>query len=616
MTVDAEAATRLKANREHYDRLVCVVRERAAGGDFEGTLRSATVAANFAWHAPVGMVNDPELERAVVGLASSGGRPQLHRGAVDGRVLHVLTEGYVIGGHTRLAYRWMLRDGRPSDIALTNQLTPTPTELQTAAASCGGRVYDLRAAAAHLSVRAAALRRLMNQAALVVLHVHPYDAVALAAANLPGPRPPIVFENHADHNYWLGLGAADIVMDHRAAAQELTRHMRGVAAHRVGLLPLPIDTPRPSVSRAEIRRRMRLGPEDVFGISVANASKMRPLWGEGFDRLLVPALEANPKLTVMLVGPTDAETWNSALSRFPGRMFHLGVKSDVSGLLAAADIYLDSFPVSSGTSILEAAAMGLPLLSLQPYEGPLTIFHANSPGLTGTGHDARTPEEYLKRLRELIMRPTLRHESGRRARQLVQRAHEGEQWNAALEELYARAFRVDAAASLDEYEQPAPDLEYNTRLVRFVQEPAATVDATNAAAVIGDIMDTQLVCDLYLSERGAAQTPLSVRIADGWENNPACMIRLIALAATHRQLAVSLPLVAGDDGSGTQSVQELTPLLAAAGVEADTCGDLSIDAATPVFAEPQVRGAMQLTAGNLDLLQHMATSRIWERSER
>lgn len=611
MRAPADAPDRLAQNRKRYVQLVRVVKAHAGRGDLERVLRSAVIAGNLGWRAPTGFLNDPELERLVIDTARAGGdAAHVDGGRTSGRVLHVLSEGYGIGGHTRLAWRWMERDSRRSDVALTNQVGPLPAPLAQAAAQSGGQVFDLRAGSAALTGRVEALRRLMDQADVVVMHVHSWDAVALAAAALPGPRPPIVYENHADHAFWLGLGCADVVMDHRAAASQLSGELRGVRRDRLGLLPLPIDDPNYPGDRNALRAALKLQPRDVAAVSVASAFKMAPLWGRGFDDLLLPALKAHPRLKIFLVGAPPEGQWAKLAARFQGRLHALGPRSDLESIFPAMDLYLDSYPVSSGTSILEAAAAGLPLVSLQEHEGHRRIYHANSPGLDPTGHATATDAEYLQRLGELVSDGDLRAERGAAAKAAILQTHSGESWTAALEALYERARSVPAA-DLGEYPARSEDRSYGAYLVGYMQGTATVREAAEYAEPLGPLFDEPLRCDLFASSGRELGRSLAVRVSRGWENHPVWTVRLLGLAKRYRRLAISLPLVASDDARASGTVARLTDLLSELGQTTDTCGDISLDPMEPTLKSPSIREPLELLPEVLDWLEALLSSPVW-----
>ncbi|MGY1592798.1 hypothetical protein ACI79D_12535 [Geodermatophilus sp. SYSU D00708] len=609
------ALARLRENRERYLQAVRVVRHRAEDADLEGVLRSATLAANFAWRAPIGMLNDPELEQLVVRSVGGGaGRTQVDGSRTTGRVLHVLSEAYELGGHTRLAWRWIARDPRRSDVALTNQQTPLPEGLQSAVTAAGGRIHDLRSEFPQLAARTAELRALMADADVVVYHVHPYDAVALAAANLPGTRPPVVYENHADFGFWLGLGCTDVVSDFLARGQEWSRALRGIRADRLALLPLPVDEVSPAIPAAEVRRRLGARPDDVVALSVSSAAKMTPVWGQGFDGLLAQVLAAHPRLKVVLAGVAPTGPWVPLVRRFPGRLALLGPVADPYSLYAAADIYLESYPVPAGTSVLEAAVAGLPVLSLRDLterHGLAQMFHADSPGLAEISHAVATEDDYLSRLRKLIRDPALRSQRGAAAREAVLAAHAGTGWASALEELYRRA-RAAVAADLDEYPEPIVDLDYGAMLLGFVAQAGPAPELVEMGTTLGPQLDDRLVCDLFVASNQDSGSTFSVRVSPGWEDRPDWTRRLLALAARHPRLAVSLPFTAGDDASGSRSVAHVTQLLSLNGNTTEDCGSVSLDARAPSFPGLCATGELPLTLDALDRVEAVVSSPLWD----
>ncbi|MGY1622027.1 hypothetical protein ACI789_07530 [Geodermatophilus sp. SYSU D00965] len=611
----AWALPRLRENRERYDRSVRVVRHRAEAGDGEGVLRSATVAANFAWRSPVGMLNDPELERLVVrAVGGGGGRTHVDGRRTTGRVLHVLSEAYDLGGHSRLAWRWIARDPRRSDVALTNQHTPLPEPLRSAVTASGGRVHDLRSDFPPLVARAEALRRLMTDVDVVVYHVHPYDAVALAAANLPGARPPVVYENHADFSFWLGLGCTDVVSDFMERGRTWSRELRGIRPDRLAVLPLPVDEVAPTLPAAEVRRRLQARPDDVVALTVAAAAKTAPVWGRGFDDLLGQVLAAQPRLKVVLAGVGAGGTWSDLARRFPGRLALLGPVQDPYSLYAAADVYLESYPVPAGTSVLEAAMAGLPVLALRDLtarHGRAQLFHADSPGLAGGPHTVATEFDYLSRLRKLVRDPALRAERGAAARDAVRAAHADAGWSAALEGLYEQA-RSAAAAELDEYPEPIVDPDYGAMLLAFVASGNSTPELVEVAAPLGPQLDDRLVCDLFVASNQDSGSTFSVRVSPGWEDRPDWTRRLLALAARHPRLAVSLPFTARDDASGSRSVAHVTRLLALNGNTTEDCGSVSLDASAPSFPGLCATGELPLTLDALDRVEAVVSSPLWD----
>jgi hypothetical protein len=324
-------------------------------------------------------------------------------------------------------------------------------------------------------------------------------------------------------------------------------------------------------------------------------------------------LDAHPRLKLVVAGPPPVGPWADLAERFRGRVVLPGPVADPYSLYAAADIYLESYPVPAGTSVLEAAVAGLPVLTLRdltPRHGQARLFQADSPGLVGVRHAVATEDDYRSHLRKLIRDPALRAERGAATRAAVLAAHGGAGWSDALEALYDHA-RSSHAADLDEYPGPLEDLDHASMLLPFASSVDSTPELLAAAAPLGTLRDERLVCDLFVASNRHEGDALSVRVAPGWEGQPEWTRRLLGLASKYATLAVSLPFAAGDDGDGSLSVAHLTRLLAFDGRTTSDCGDISLDAATPSFAGPSISGELPLTSDGLDKIETLVSSPLW-----
>ncbi|TQN37465.1 glycosyltransferase involved in cell wall biosynthesis [Blastococcus colisei] len=593
-------------NRRHYELLVEMARHYAGQGDVEHTLRAAMLAGNYAWLAPVGLLSDLRLERTVVRAVRGSGRVEVDGERRRGRILHVLSEAYSIGGHTRLVWRWMNLDERTSDVVLTNQLGPVPDRLVESVRDAGGDLHDLRSTAHDLLDRARALRQHMDRADLVVLHVHPYDAVALAAVNLPGVRPPVVYENHADLSFWLGVAGADLLCDLRTHARELDVELRRVPDARIGVLPMPVEAMTSSPGDA-LRRELGIRPDAVVALTVSDNWKVAACWGRGMHHVLDRVLHWSPQLSFVLVGVTPDANWDRLSKRYPGRVFVVGRVPDSAPYFALGDIYLESYPTRAGTTPLEAAMLGLPVVALAdaPEGDPARIFQTCSPGLDERPV-ATTPEQFAVAVRRLAVDPELRRSEGADARAGVLAVHDGSGWRSRLESLYEQA-RSLPAGSIDELGDSPTDDRYGALLLSAFSPAPASPDPRRMAGPLGTLFDATMESDLSAALIREVDSPILARVAQGWQDHPAWTSRLLALAAVHPRLRVSLPFVADDDVQGTRSVACLTALLADVGQTPDDCGDIGLESHAP-HSTVTVPGELTPTDEALDRVERLVSS--------
>lgn len=602
----------LAQNRRHYERLVELAVHHAGRGDVERVLRAATVAGNYAWLVPVGLLSDLRLERTVVHAVRGPGAVTVDGGRETGRVLHVLSEAYAVGGHTRQATEWMNRDPRTSDVVLTNQRGPVPDRVLESLRSSGGELHDLLPTTPGLLDRARALRRLMDAADLVVLTVHPYDAVALAAVNLPGSRPPVVYANHADHAFWLGVAGADLVCDWRVRARTLHAALRGVPDQRIGVLPLPMG-PLPAASGEVLRQQLGIRPDAVVAVTVSADWKVAPAWGRGMHQVLDRVLHWSPQLSVVLVGVDPGPDWARLARRHPNRVFPVGRVPDPAPYLDLADVYLESYPVQAGTTPLEAALAGLPVVTLTdlPDDDLARIFQSPSPGLAGRPQ-AATAEKFAVAVRRLVADPELRRREGADGRAAVLAVHDGPGWLAAMEALYAQV-RALPAVDVDDLGDSRADDRYGAMVLSATCPAPASPEPQQLAAPLGELFDAAMEADLFALSHRDLGPSLTVRTAAGWEAQPALTTRLLRLAGDHPRLTVSFPFAAGDDARGTRSAARLTELLAGIGQTPDSCGDIRVDSVAPA-AVPQVAGELPFAPAALDRLTALVSSPCWDAS--
>jgi glycosyltransferase involved in cell wall biosynthesis len=432
-SVAAEAVAR---NAERLTSLAAAAQEAADAGELRRAMALAQAAAEASWYGHPGQFASPALERLLtdigrrIGCAASSERRR--RGPIR-RVLHVLTEAHTQGGHTRLVWRWIGADHRRHhEVALTGQGgRPVPGPLTSAAAA----VWDLDACAPDgLDHKAAALRALAARFDAVVLHTHPFDAVAPVA--LAGGRPPTAVCNHAGHVFWLGVGVADVVVCLRTSTARLAATRRGVEASRLVVLPLPLEVPQRSKSRPEAKRALGLDPDDVVLCTIASPYKYVAGCDVGFLELVVPALARLPEAVLVAVGPEPVGEWSAAAAALRGRVRAIGRHDDLRLVREAADVYLDAYPVASPTSYLESAAYGIPVLSFQPAPLVGTPLVADDVGLTDALLVASTLSEYRRLLARLVTDEPWRREIGEASATGVRAAHTGEDWTRRLESVY------------------------------------------------------------------------------------------------------------------------------------------------------------------------------------
>jgi glycosyltransferase involved in cell wall biosynthesis len=431
----------IRDNAGTFARLLGLAEARAATGRWVSSIEWARAAASYAMTNPAGVLRSHRLEQVVDAVAAQALAPSPPRGAAAPggvrRVLHVVSEARSIGGLTRLAARWMRKDSSSVSSVVVTLQSNVVDFLADAAIGSGGAAVAF--GLGDPIAQAARLRGLAEDADIVIGHLHPGDPVPALAFGAGYGGAPVALFNHSDHLFWLAPTHATLVVDFRDAGSTLTRDARGYADSAMHTLPLLVPQSEAQASEPIRRSDLGFGPDHVIALSVARAVKFQDTSIEPrFADILAGALEQNPRLVFCAVGPgPDDSPWPRLLARFPGRIHLAGPRSDPHAFFGAADLYIDTFPFSSLTSLLEASAASLPALTFNGHRGLRRAL-----GIADfVSSDESRPQDlaaFYERLRELIRDPELRRARGEEAQRTFLAMTPEEPWLEKVEALYSR----------------------------------------------------------------------------------------------------------------------------------------------------------------------------------
>lgn len=456
---------------EHYakfDEIVSLAKVTLRENNFEASAGYVQIAACYAWFHPTGLFSSRELEDLLIQIgsrvAAKCSNPKRSFAESPKDVIHVFTEAYKLGGHTRLAWRWIESDvARSHSVVFTSQgHLEVPTPLKTAVAASGGKLHFLDRYPGGVLTRALALRRLAESADHVVLHIHPHDVIPLIAFAQKEGRPPLTFLNHNDHVFWLGAFFVDQVAQMRDSGLRLSQARRGIAEACCTYLPIPLGPEPLPYSRAEAKKQLGIPEEAVVLLSVATPYKYSSICEKHFTDLLQPILNKHREALLIVVGPKEEGKWALAASRSEGRLKVVGKVEGVERYYRAADVYVDSFPFSSLTSLLEAGIHGAPIVSYCVYPDEAEILCADDLALTGLLVKTRDTDEYESNISRLIENPEWRADLGARTRHSIVATHCEPSWKHFVEDLYlggvdryshTNSSRVDALRQITELDK-------------------------------------------------------------------------------------------------------------------------------------------------------------------
>ncbi|HWK26125.1 MAG TPA: glycosyltransferase [Solirubrobacter sp.] len=459
----------LQANARAFERLVDVTRRRLARGRLDSAAAWTRVTASFATTNPHGALRDVRLDRTLDQIARQALPAVSPRVAGDRReVLHVLSEGHLIGGHVRMALRWVEADVDSRSHVVVTRPGYASLELAAMVRKLGGTATELPERL--LVARARSLRAAAASVDVVICHTHGEDPVPAMAFGGDYAGAPVVMVNHADHVFWLGVGNVSAVINLRDAALEAAADARGYPRDHLVVVPTPLPGVSRGSGRAGAKAQLGLDGDRVVLVTLARPVKYAPApWHPGFVDVLAPLLRDNPAATLVAVGADPADPAWAALTReLPGRVVLPGERPDPSVYLDAADIYLDSFPFGSTTSLLEAATRDVPVLASRAYTGMSRLMSSTCP-LDDVIVGGVDPDDYGVKLAALLEDTQLRERVGRATGAAVRTRHGADAWRANLAAIYERAEHGERVTRRDAPTSDTADLAAYAELLMGIE---------------------------------------------------------------------------------------------------------------------------------------------------
>ena len=436
-------ARRLNVARRIQTELLTLVPKRQ--GSTERLLDLCEFTGRLAWRNHTGSYAIPEIESVLRDLEwPSRAEPKVNPRLVENRTLHVLTESYAVGGHTRMVQRWITHANQDRHaVVLVRQQGPLQPSWLIPEGSKTPLIDLCALGIVNSTDRVDALLKLFDAARRIVLHIHPDDACSVAAA-YQRPGLDIRLINHADHVAWLGAGLPVSHIHLRPGGVNLSVERRGIERTACEILPIPITQP-VAPPRKPAREQLGLRDQDVAILTIARPQKYLPIDGRSLLELFQQAL-ARPEVRLIAIGP-DARhpVFAPLVARYGDRVQTLGIIPATQAHWVAADIYVDSFPFGSATSLLESAAVGTPVVSYQPDYRTLGILYADSACLPRSSYAVETLEAGHTLLEQLITQPGLRQQRSQEIKSGVQ-PHLAASFQTALTNVMDRPRPVPSSA--------------------------------------------------------------------------------------------------------------------------------------------------------------------------
>ncbi len=364
-----------------FNRALNQAEAKFKNGNLDEAVGWCQVAAHFASVRHCGFYASAPLENLLLRIAEKTGQAQQavpagfrvkQKDSSKKRLLFVATELYDGGGHTAFITRWIKNAGNSAvhSVVSTSDKPFFPQTLSSAVEESGGWHYSLSEIPGSLE-RAAVLRQIASDwADVVVLFVHPFDVLPTIAFGVE-ECPPVVFVNHADHQFWVGASITDVPVDYHVSGSQISIKHRGLANPQ--LLPIPLlKNSSPPLRDPLKREELGLKQNEVMLLSVAREEKFLPYDGVDFFEVMTRFLRQYPNVKLFVVGPENRGRWLEASKQTDNRIIVLGQlpRQSLEEVFNETDIYVPSFPCGSGSALLEACLHGIPVVGLANNELP------------------------------------------------------------------------------------------------------------------------------------------------------------------------------------------------------------------------------------------------------
>lgn len=363
----------IKRNKNIFERILKQVKDKHLSFDLR--LELAELAAKMATYYPTGYFYSNILEKFFTEIAQDIDIDNYNISYQKNSCLHVITQAYNTGGHTRVVERWLDlfdKTTKQSVVLLAQKNNPIPATLIQ---NTEMRRGDFIVFEDNLSIieKALKLRELAMEYDYIVLHTHMEDPIATIAFGTNKFTRPILFFNHADHLFWLGKTISDVVLNFRNN-KSITKEYRHI--YDAKLCTIPISANNSYLSKNDARKKLNIQKDDNIILLSASEHKFNAICNDSIADVLETILINNKKIKIILLGVSEEKIeFRSLKQMFPNNLIlkPLVPFDEYKIFVASADLIIDSYPVGGGTALIDATNANVPYLFYQGLVGQTDV---------------------------------------------------------------------------------------------------------------------------------------------------------------------------------------------------------------------------------------------------
>lgn len=286
--------------------------------------------------------------------------------------LHVVSHVEEAGGHNYLILNWIRFDAsKKHSMVLTKQYNyPIPEFLTDSITASGGRIYNLKN-----DDRIRQAKQLLEIASgyeKIIVHSHPDDALPLLAFSNHEWTKPIYIMNQANFAFNIWVSIADMVLDISKDDHILSVKYRD--CRNAKILRIPMEKKEvtninvPEYQRKEILNRFALPSGCKVITSMARDVKFTPVEKYNFQDVIKKIVSKyNNVYFIIIGGNRNRDIWKKLIKETKGKVKVVGERSqkEVDEILGITDLYIDSYPISSYTCVLQALDKCIPIATME-----------------------------------------------------------------------------------------------------------------------------------------------------------------------------------------------------------------------------------------------------------
>lgn len=315
----------------------------------------AEVYATYNIQNLVPIAEDLELEKDVLlSLSASQFEPIV----VAHDFVHIITETYVTGGHTRLltaTVEEQIKQNQDVAVLVTRAIDPQTLSFLE---QIRCKVYRLE--------KQRQFFELVTKGK-VISHIHHYDIHAAISLWFSKEKHyfDIYFVNHADHVFNYGHAICNSILEVSGYGYHRTEALKHYQFHHLAGIPLNIYR----LDKLKHKYKHQSNTQQSFNImTIARVGKLRPTQGWNYLVFINQLLNEckNHKITITIIGQSGKEDWwqqgyISEKNLQKVKLIEFLPYNDLYKNAYLYDAYLDSFPFTGGTVISEIATIGIPV---------------------------------------------------------------------------------------------------------------------------------------------------------------------------------------------------------------------------------------------------------------